>query len=228
MLPSKWSYRRQPPWLRRRTATATVGEGFKPTRCGGDCRLQRIASRRQTEPAKIKKPPPLRDESCVASRGTTPAFPAVPSGRRGTRFARRRSARPGRPANGGRVRRRLPPRHWQDNPVPCGAGIGPRLGSDVRRRAPRPLSPQAPISGPVRTRCAPASRLLVSVFAFVQCVGRHPLARRLAKLEDRAGLARMSIEATLEGASRVAAGRLLCYAASPTGLQAMVGMYQRS
>ena len=179
MLPSKWSDRRQPPWLRRRTATTTAGAGFKPTRWAGDCRLQRIASRRQTEPAKIKKPPPLRDESCVASRGTTPAFPAVPLGRRDTRFARRR----------------LPPRHWQGNPVPCGAGIGPRLGSDVRRRAPRPLSPQAPRSGPVRTRCAPASRLLVSVFAFVQCVGRRPLAGRLARLEDRVGLAWMSIEA---------------------------------
>ena len=165
-----------------------------------------------------KAPAPKGRELCRFPR-YHPSVPRRTVWGRGTRFARRRSARPGRPANGGRVRRRLPPRHWQDNPVPCGAGIGPRLGSDVRRRAPRPLSPQAPISGPVRTRCAPASRLLVSVFAFVQCVGRRPLARRLA---------RMSIEATLEGASRVAAGRLLCYAASPTGLQAMVGMYQRS
>lgn len=94
---------------------------------------------------------------------------------------------PGRPVNGGRFRRRLPPR-------PMGVGFGSRLGSDIRRRAPRPLSPRprsrGACSDSLCARFAPTRlRLRLCAMCFAA-----PLAGDQRSNEHRAGGSVVSIE----------------------------------
>ena len=127
-----------------------------------------------------KKPPPHRDESCALP--AVPPWCSTPTLSRGVALGSPGGAfaSPGRPCNGGRVRRRLPLRLPASD---SGRGSGVIFGAALRVRSHR--GPK--FVGPARTRCASASRLLVSVFAFVHFAGRCPFVGRSVGLEDRAG-----------------------------------------
>ena len=146
-----------------------------------------------------KKPPPHRDESCALP--AVPPWCSTPTLSRGVALGSPGGAfaSPGRPANGGRVRRRLlsAPRAGQPGcPGPAGVGFGSRLGSDIRRRASRPLSPRPQVRGAYSdslcVRFAP-TRLRLRLCTLVlddAPMGRSP------EQEDRAGRAGLSTDLT--------------------------------